>query len=260
VEIALPPTWQRVDFISDIHLQASDPATFSLWRDYVLGTPADALFILGDLFEVWVGDDVLEASEGFEQRCTQVLAAASERLALHIMVGNRDFLLGEHFFGTCHARRLADPTVLVRGDLRVALNHADALCLDDTAYQEFRTVSRATQWQADFLAQPLAQRCAAAQRMRVQSESHKRDVGYTDVNQAAVQAQLAALSCQLMVHGHTHQPAVHSVAGGGVRYVLSDWDAAQQPPRGDVLRLELLPQHGHRWSRLSPTTAAKPVG
>jgi UDP-2,3-diacylglucosamine hydrolase len=260
MDIALPPAWRRIDVISDIHLQASEPATFALWRDYLLGTQADALFILGDLFEVWVGDDALDAGDAFAQDCVELLLATSTRLSLHIMVGNRDFLLGEQFFAACHARRLDDPTVLDGGDLRIALTHGDALCLDDTAYQQFRAVSRSPQWRADFLAQPLAQRRALAQRMRAQSESHKRDVGgYTDVTEAAVQAQLAKLSCQQMVHGHTHQPAVHAVAGGGMRSVLSDWDAAQQPLRGDVLRLELLPQARCEWSRLTPATAAKPA-
>ncbi len=240
------PHWQVIDFISDLHLQASDQATFLAWRDYLASSTADAVFILGDLFEVWVGDDVATVSTGqapgFEAQCQQLLAAASQRLAIYFMHGNRDFLLGETFAAACGMTLLTDPTVLAFDDQRWLLSHGDALCLGDTGYQQFRAQVRAPAWQAAFLSKPLAERQTIARQLRAQSESHKRSgATYADVDTSAALQWLDTANASTLIHGHTHQPADHLLNPMADqpkhRLVLSDWDASAIPPRLEVLRL-----------------------
>lgn len=235
-ELLAPAAWRTVDFISDLHLQAAEPETFEAWRRYMSGTPADAIFILGDLFEVWVGDDAA-GEPGFAADCAAVLQAASSRAPVFFMHGNRDFLVGEGYLSACRATFLPDPTVLDFADKRWLLTHGDALCLDDTEYMRFREQVRSPEWQRDFLAKPLAQRQAIARELREQSESRKSSaIGYADVDGPAALAWLEAADAHAMIHGHTHKPADH-LLGGGTRTVLSDWDAAAEPPRLEALRL-----------------------
>src|SRR6478735_1572064 len=153
-EIVAPPEWRTVDLISDLHLQASEPATVEAWQGYLDTTPADAVFILGDLFEVWVGDDAA-ALPGFEARCAEVLRAASARRPVFFMHGNRDFLVGADFAARCGMTLVADPTVLLLHGERWLLSHGDALCLEDTEYLKFRAMVRTPEWQSAFLARPL---------------------------------------------------------------------------------------------------------
>lgn len=238
-ELLAPPAWRSVDFISDLHLQPGEPATFEAWRRFMAATPADAVFILGDLFEVWVGDD-LAAAPGFAADCAAVIAATAQRAPVFLMHGNRDFLIGEGFARACGATLLADPAVLGFAGQRVVLTHGDALCLDDTDYMAFRAQVRDAAWQQAFLARPAAEREALGREMRRQSEARKREQGpeqYADLDAAAVQAWLDAADARAMMHGHTHRPATHALAGGRERIVLSDWDAAAQPPRLQALRL-----------------------
>ena len=236
-ELTAPPAWRTVDFISDLHLSAGEPATFSIFQTYLAQTPADAVFILGDLFEVWVGDDAAAAS--FESGCADVLGQAGHRLALYFMHGNRDFLVGRAYLDRCNATLLDDPTVLVLASQRWLLSHGDALCLDDTEYQRFRSQVRSTGWQADFLARPLAERQALARDMRQRSEARKRQgVDYGDVDTPAARQWLAAANAPSLIHGHTHRPALHDLGGGLSRVVLSDWDTAASPARAEVLRLD----------------------
>jgi len=237
-ELAAPANWRTVDFISDLHLQACEPATFEAWRRYLQATTADAVFILGDLFEVWVGDDVI-ALPGFEANCAAVMQAASQRLAVFFMHGNRDFLAGEGLMAAAHASLLHDPTVLSFHDQRFVLTHGDALCLDDHDYMAFRAQVRTPQWRQGFLAQPLPDRQAVARGLREASESRKRaTTDYADVDTPAARDWLAAARAAVMIHGHTHKPAAHDLGGGLQRVVLSDWDAAAQPARLQVLRLD----------------------
>jgi len=236
-EVAAPAAWRTIDFISDLHLQPEDPATFQAWRRYMAGTPADAVFILGDLFEVWVGDDAVEKA-GFAAQCAQVMQGAAARAALFFMPGNRDFLVGEKFLKTCRAHLLPDPSVLQFDGRRWLLTHGDALCLADAEYMEFRTQVRDPQWQRQFLAKPLPSRQAIARALRQQSEERKRrEADYADVDDAAALAWLDAARAQTLVHGHTHRPGDHLVGTRGWRAVLSDWDAQADPPRQQVLRL-----------------------
>ncbi len=243
-ELHAPPSWRTVDFISDLHLNADEPATFSAWQHYLQCTPADAVFILGDLFEVWAGDDVLtstgsqEPADNFEYRCACTLRDAASRLPLFFMHGNRDFLVGQGLMSFSHASLLDDPTVLGFAGQRWLLSHGDALCLDDVAYMQFRQLVRDSAWQDAFLAKPLAERQAIARELRRQSEALKQSTaGYADVDAAAARQWLTAASARTLIHGHTHQPAVHDLGNGFSRVVLSDWDVLARPPRADVLRL-----------------------
>ncbi|HNN89684.1 MAG TPA: UDP-2,3-diacylglucosamine diphosphatase [Giesbergeria sp.] len=237
-ELVAPSHWRTVDFLSDLHLQASEPDTLAAWHHYLQTTPADALFILGDLFEVWVGDDALDDPGSFESQACALLQAASRLRALFFLHGNRDFLIGPGFARHTGATLLHDHTVLVWQGQRLLLSHGDALCLDDVDYQRFRVQARSVQWQEHFLAQPLAQRRAQARGIRAESEARKQSGAvYADVDGPAAIAWLQAAQATTLVHGHTHRPAEHTLAPDLRRVVLSDWDAAAQPPRADVLRL-----------------------
>ena len=243
-ELVALPSWRTVDFISDLHLNADEPATFGVWQTYLQATPADAVFVLGDLFEVWVGDDAVSADVApmldarFENRCAQVLQQAGSRLALFFMHGNRDFLVGPALMDQVGATLLSDPTVLTFAGQRWLLSHGDALCLDDTSYQEFRRLVRSPDWQRTFLARPLAERQALAKDMRRQSEARKHlGVDYGDVDADAARQWLTAAGAPVLIHGHTHKPALHDLDSGLSRLVLSDWDAQAISPRAEVLRL-----------------------
>ena len=236
-ELMAAPTWRVIDFISDLHLQATDAATFDVWRQFMQTTPADAVFILGDLFEVWVGDDALQ-SGSFEMQCADAIRQTAARIPVFFMHGNRDFLVGSALMDLCTAQLLDDPTVLVFEGQRWLLSHGDALCIDDLSYMRFREQVRSPQWQQAFLAQPLAERQAIARGLRQQSEARKKSgAQYADVDSQAARQLLQAVHTSTLIHGHTHQPAEHDLGDGMRRVVLSDWDAAAWPARAEVLRL-----------------------
>jgi len=237
-ELVAPEAWHTVDIISDLHLQADRPATVEAWRGYLQTTPAGALFILGDLFEVWVGDDAA-AAPGFEAECAALLREASARRPIYFMHGNRDFLLGKDFATRANIVLLGDPTVLVFMGRRWLLSHGDALCLEDTEYLRFREQVRSPAWQQAVLAQPLAQRRALARSVRSQSEARQRapDMVWADVDGPAASEWLARAGAQTLIHGHTHRPAVHDLGHGLQRIVLSDWDVDAHPPRSQLLCL-----------------------
>ena len=172
-------------------------------------------------------------------RSGELLAAAQQR-SLFLLHGNRDFLLGPAFAHAAGLSLLADPTVLVFGGQRWLLSHGDALCLDDTEYQQFRQQVRSATWQQAFLAQPLAVRQATARTLRRQSEARKQSgVAYADLDPAATRAWLTENQAPTLIHGHTHRPATHDLGAGLQRWVLSDWDLAAATPRAEALRLSL---------------------
>jgi UDP-2,3-diacylglucosamine hydrolase len=240
-ELAAPRHWRAIDFISDLHLSPALPGTFSAWAGHLRHTPADAVFILGDLFELWVGDDARDLP--FERLCVDVLADASSRRQIAFMVGNRDFLLGAGMLKACGAMALPDPTVLTAWGQRVLLSHGDALCLGDIGYQAFRREVRTTAWQAAFLTKPLEERLRIATEIRQHSESRRSFDGDSavDIDVGAAVAWMHAMGTAEMVHGHTHQPGSSSLAPGFKRHVLTDWDldgaGADPTPRAEVLRL-----------------------
>lgn len=239
-ELVAPEGWHTVDIISDLHLQADRPATVEAWRGYLQTTPADALFILGDLFEVWVGDDAA-ALPGFESQCAALLREAATRRPIFFMHGNRDFLLGQDFATRAGITLLNDPAVLVFMNQRWLLSHGDALCLEDTEYLRFREQVRTPAWQQAVLSQPLEQRRALARSVRSQSEARQRhpDMVWADVDGPAARAWLAEAGAHTLIHGHTHRPAVHELGDGMKRIVLSDWDLDAHPPRAQVLCLSV---------------------
>lgn len=255
-ELVAPAHWRTLDFISDIHLEPGSPQTHALWADYINRTPADALFILGDLFEVWVGDDLLDQEpEGFAAQCTRTLALAGRRLALFLMHGNRDFLMGHQMMQQCHATGLADPCKLLLAGQPWLLSHGDALCLDDKPYLEFRQQVRSPAWQAQFLARPLHERQALARQMRQHSQQQQalrstRGEGYAEVDAQAAFSSLQGAGASTLIHGHTHRPARHELGAGLAREVLSDWDAQDRPPRAQVLRLSLAPGQAVQLQRI----------
>ncbi|WP_439113186.1 UDP-2,3-diacylglucosamine diphosphatase [Hydrogenophaga sp.] len=252
-----PVHWQAVDFISDLHLQSSDTATFDAWLHFLqrpVTQRANALFILGDLFEVWVGDDALHPNGGepqhtpedehpFWRACAAALKAHSQHTPVFFMHGNRDFLLGPHALSACGMQGLSDPTVLVFQAQRWLLSHGDALCLDDTDYMHFRAMVREPAWQRDFLARPLTERETIARNLRQQSLARKAHTAgdptrWADVDGPAARAWLQRSGCTSLIHGHTHRPACHDLGNGLQRVVLSDWDLNARPPRAEVLRLD----------------------
>ena len=250
-EVVAPPSWRRIDFISDLHLADDTPRTVAAAREYLLNTPADAVFILGDLFEAWVGDDA--RFEGFEAIGAALLTQAAARRPVSFMVGNRDFLLGREMLDACGVRALPDPAVLCAFDARTLLSHGDAWCLADTDYQQFRRMVRNPAWQAQALAKPLAERRVIGRSMR--SESERRTAAHegewADVDAPTAIDALGATRSSVLVHGHTHRPASEPLAPGLTRHVLSDWDLDHAaPPRAQVLRWSV-----DGWARLSPAEA-----
>jgi len=238
-ELAAPADWTAIDLISDLHLAPDMPRTFEAWAAHLRDTPASAVFILGDLFEVWIGDDARHA--GFEARCADVLAEAASRITVAFMCGNRDFLVGGELLRDCGVRALPDPTVLVAFGERLLLSHGDALCLDDHEYQRFRTQVRSLAWQRDFLARPLAERREIARGMREHSEQRKTRqpvADWIDIDRATAVRWMHEASTPTLIHGHTHRPAHEDLAPGFVREVLSDWDLDHAGPgRAEVMRL-----------------------
>lgn len=229
-------SWMAIDFVSDLHLAEAMPRTCEAFAAHLERTTADAVVILGDLFELWVGDDAM--TRPFEQRCVDMLAEAACRRPLWLMVGNRDFLLGSAFLRATGMTALPDPTVLAVWGQRVLLTHGDALCLADEPYQAFRREVRGTPWQQAFLGRALGDRLALAAQIRQASEARRRfdSQADADVDTAEAVRWMHTLGAPEMVHGHTHRPGSQVLAPGFKRHVLSDWDL-DQADRAEVLRL-----------------------
>jgi UDP-2,3-diacylglucosamine hydrolase len=227
-------------FLSDLHLSPDTPGITRLFLDYLAGEAraAERIFILGDLFEVWLGDDAIDDPEdsfgrGIVDALRRLVDAGTGVAVLH---GNRDFLLGERFAEQSGARLLPDPCVLSLPTGQFVLSHGDALCTDDTDYLSFREKVRAPAWRNDFLAKLLEERKAIAAEMRRKSEAHKREkpVQAMDLNAAVTDDFLRQHGYATMIHGHTHQPDRHEHLVDGIRverWVLADW----REDRGEYL-------------------------
>ena len=235
-ELAVPDAWHAIDFIADLHLSAALPSTFGAFSAHLRHTSADAVFILGDLFEVWVGDDM--GSLGFERQCVDLLQQVAGHRHLAFMVGNRDFLAGAELLRNCGMKGLPDPTVIEAWGRRILLSHGDALCLADEPYQAFRREVRSARWQSEFLARPLAERLRIAAEIRQTSKTRRQFDGATDVDidVALALRWMNGVGASELVHGHTHRPGSNALADGFARHVLSDWDL-DQAGRAEVLRL-----------------------
>lgn len=214
-------------FISDLHLDHARPditAALNEFLEHNLGK-VDQLYILGDLFEAWVGDDNTdELSDSVAASLRTFSQAGTELFFIH---GNRDFLLGETYAARCNALILPELAVIdtLIGPLLVL--HGDSLCVDDIDYQKFRKMVRSVEWQGEFLAQPLKQRQAFAEKARSQSAiaTAGKATEIMDVNSSAVIESLSQAGTNRMLHGHTHRPAIHDLSDSGrQRIVLGDWD------------------------------------
>jgi UDP-2,3-diacylglucosamine hydrolase len=218
----------RTLFISDLHLAEDRPATTERFARFLAQTVpgADAFYILGDLFEYWVGDDGLALD--FPARIASLLRPAARAVPAFFMHGNRDFMVASRFCAETGLRLIPDPTVIDLYGERTLLMHGDTLCTGDHAYLAYRAQVRNPAWQAAALARPIEERIAIARGMREKSEGAKGGKVETimDVTPEAVESAFASAGCRLLIHGHTHRPARHEHAAGGrpcVRWVLPDW-------------------------------------
>ena len=225
-------------FISDLHLDAERPQITELFGRFLReeAAGADALYILGDLFEAWVGDD--DPSDTGASVARGLLAVVEAGTPVSFIRGNRDFLLGQDYARRAGMTVLADPSVVMLYGRPTLLLHGDTLCTDDVAYQQFRAQTRNPAWQAQFLAQPLAARLAFAQQARAASKAHQGGLAarglmeaITDASPVAVDETFARYGIDRIIHGHTHRPHVHET-GSGTRIVLGDWYE-----QGSVLRV-----------------------
>ena len=246
-----PGGWRAIDLLSDLHLAENTPEVFAAWAAHLRCTDADAVFILGDLFEVWIGDDMAE--RGFEARCVEVLSAAAAQRTVGFMPGNRDFLVGDAMLEASGVVRLADPTVVAAFGERVLLSHGDALCVDDVGYQRFRSVVRRPLVQRAFGALPFAARSAIGRSLRRRSARRppREHGGFVDVDADTALAWMRDAGAATLVHGHTHAPASHALAPGAVRHVLSDWELdGSSAPRAEILRWD-----ANGFARIAPVTS-----
>ena len=218
-------------FVSDLHLCPTRPAINATFFEFLRGPVAqsEALYILGDLFEYWAGDD---DDDPFNASVLSALRELSDDgVALYVMHGNRDFLIGERFSAACGAKLLPDPTLLDLYGTRTLLIHGDTLCTDDVKYLEFRAKVRSPDWQGQFLAQTLAQRKAIIAGLRSENAVEKKfkTEEIMDATPAGIEAALRAHDYPRLIHGHTHRPALHRHDVDGrtcERWVLADWYAS----------------------------------
>lgn len=216
-------------FISDLHLTPERPTPVRLFERFIaeIAPGAQALYILGDFFEAWVGDDTLD--QPFNRGiCATLKSLASSGVEVYFMPGNRDFLAGQTFATAAGLTLLADPTEVILHGTPTLLAHGDQYCTDDADYQTFRRQVRDPDWQRQFLAQPLPQRLALAASLRERSEHAKagKKPEIMDVNPARIEAVLESHAVQRIIHGHTHRPARHELQVEGrifERWVLPDW-------------------------------------
>ena len=217
-------------FISDLHLGPDRPDLTRAFRQFLDERCRDAheLYILGDFFETWLGDD---DTSDLNRETAALLRSLACRV--FIMHGNRDFLLGDAFCRSANARLLPDPSVVAAGGKPVLLMHGDSLCTLDTAYMEARRQLRSAAFRKDFLARPLAERAALARRLRGESRRHTRETAadIMDVTPREVVTVMQEAGVSTLIHGHTHRPAVHDFLLGDKparRYVLGDWQTSMQ--------------------------------
>jgi UDP-2,3-diacylglucosamine hydrolase len=227
-------------FISDLHLQPSQPKTCAAFIHFLdrHAMAAKELYILGDLFEYWVGDDDL-ASPFNTQVSAALRRVSAAGVALYWIAGNRDFLVGPGFAAATGAALLTEPFVATIAGQHIALLHGDAQCTDDVGYMEFRAQVRQPAWQQQFLALPLAQRHAIVAGLRKDSQALQsaKSTQIMDVAPPAIADVFDSTQTTVMIHGHTHRPALHATSTTR-RYVLPDWDLDAKPARGGWIAVD----------------------
>tara|TARA_B100000886_G_scaffold169186_1_gene115823 strand:+ start:199 stop:909 length:711 start_codon:yes stop_codon:yes gene_type:complete len=211
-------------FISDLHLEQNKPHLTKAFENFINSKldSHDELFILGDFFEQWIGDD---NENGFIKSIKNILKLKTAKgLKIYFMHGNRDFLIGDKFCKEVGAKLLDDPFILKLNEKKVMLTHGDSLCTDDKEYQDFRNLVRNKDWQEDFLSKDLTERKEVAKNLREisSSENITKDKAIMDVNQNEVLKIIKNYSLDVLIHGHTHRPYIHD-ENGVSRIVLGDW-------------------------------------
>lgn len=241
--LTAPAHWTQIDFISDIHLSEDHLPTYHVWRNYLLNCKANAIFILGDLFEAWVGDDVI-LQDGFERDCAVALQQASQQHAIFMLHGNRDFLTRKDFFDFTGIRQMNDPFCLHAFNHTYLLSHGDELCTDDKAYMELRSVVRSQEWQNQVLSLPLINRKQMADKIKADKLNTNSDTPETvdfykklDINHEVAINLLEQHQASCLIHGHTHQPQNGYLNNLLERWVLSDWELDSTHPRAEILCL-----------------------
>lgn len=235
-------------FISDLHLSADQPASMAAFRHFIAtqAPQAEALYILGDLFEYWAGDDDLD--DPFHAQIIRGLSSlAAHGTRLYLLHGNRDLLMGTTLAQACHATLLHDPTLVDLYGTPTLLSHGDTLCTDDTEYQRYRAQVHEADFQQQFLAKPLTERKAYIEQLRSRSHTEKqgKNSAIMDVNDQAVTTLLREHQYPRLIHGHTHRPKRHEhVLDGHVceRWVLGDWENKANALRCDT--------SGTRWETI----------
>lgn len=227
-------------FVSDLHLQAAHPVTAAAFLRFLAqrATAAQQLYLLGDLFEYWAGDD--DISDPFHRTIIAALRAVADAgVGVYWIAGNRDFLAGQRFADAAGLTLLHEPHVIDIAGQRIALVHGDAECTMDTGYMAFRAQVREPAWQQQFLAMPLARRKGIIASLREGSrEAHAlKSSAIMDVTPAAIAALHAATGADTLIHGHTHRPALH-VNGARRRFVLPDWELDAAPGRGGWIAVD----------------------
>lgn len=227
-------------FVSDLHLQAGHPHTTAAFLRFLeeRAMASRELYLLGDLFEYWAGDDDLD--DTLHRAIIDAIRAVSDAGAkVYWIAGNRDFLVGERFAGAAGLALLAEPHVITVAGHRIALVHGDSECTADINYMALRAQLRNPEWQRQFLAMPLAQRKGIIAGLREGSREAlgAKTMDIMDVTTSAIDALHAATAADIVIHGHTHRPALHQ-AGAKRRYVLPDWDVDTEPPRGGWVAID----------------------
>lgn len=218
-----------IAFISDLHLSAERPSSLSLFTDFMdkSGCLLESLYILGDLFDYWIGDDASHAL-GFASVEAALKQTTDSGTRVYFIAGNRDFLVGEDFATRTGVELLPDMTVLALDEQRIMIAHGDQFCIDDAEYFQARKQFLDPVWQQDFLSKPIAERKAIAIQLREQSEQSKKNkpVEIMDVNEDEIKRVLEVYELDIIIHGHTHRPYVHAIEHNGKsyrRYVLGEW-------------------------------------
>lgn len=236
-------------FISDLHLEARRPEIGQQFLAFLdtEARNADALYILGDLFEAWLGDD--DPSPYYAAMKTAIRALVDSGVAVYFMHGNRDFMIGEQFAAETGVTILNDPEIVALYGDKVLLSHGDALCTDDHRYQQVRAMTRDPEWQAMMRAKPIQERIEFARQARKDSMAHSASIDdeISDVNQGAVEQIIREHDVDILLHGHTHRPAIHEVDFDdrvATRIVLGDWYEQGSVVRWDANgpRLETMPR------------------
>ncbi len=236
-------------FISDLHLEAERPDIGDQFIRFLQtdATEAEALYILGDLFEAWVGDDDPNAHYGIIKLAIRKLSDSG--VPVYFMHGNRDFMIGRKFANETGVEILKDPYPVKLYGQKALLSHGDAMCTDDVQYQRVRSMTRNLDWQASMLAKPLKERLRIAEEARRQSLEQKLNLSsdIMDVNQGAVMRTINEHSVDVLLHGHTHRPDIHTVDLGNrkaKRIVLGDWYSQGSVVRWDLRgpKLEVMPR------------------